>query len=443
MALGIARDQVLLAEADTGRELARLTTLQQVTPIPLVFSPDGTKLIAATHAKTVLVWDLRRIRDKLATMGLDWDAPPYPAVSVSSDAPGPIPQPRPVRVVGEAIEIKARLAAELAEMNRRLAVNPDDAEALVHRGWLFHQQNKWPEAISDLARGLRLRPEDADACWLLAEAYQETGNLAGGLAVFTRQLERAPEDRDARFRRGLLALALARPDLAVDDFTRILAAEPDLERARYRRAQALIRLGRHREALADLDILIPKAPQDYALYQLRGTVREALGDSDQARGDREKAGALLPKDPGALNTRAWILATGSIDQRDPERAVALASQAVALAPGQQLPLNTLGVALYRAGDYVESISILERSLAAGKGKFDAFDLFFLAMAHHRLGHTTQARACFDRAVRWWSERKDLPAKYVTELTSFRAEAEAVLALAGPSTELPADVFAPE
>ena len=236
---------------------------------------------------------------------------------------------------------------------------------------------------------------------------------------------------------------MAQPEVAEEDFRRILAAEPDLDRAHYRRAQALIRLGRHREALADLDILIPKAPQDSALYQLRGTVREALGDSDQARVDREKAGALLPKNPMALNDRAWILATGPIDQRDPERAVALARRAVELAPGQQMYLNTLGVALYRAGQYAEAISVLERSLAAGKGEFDAFDLFFLAMAHHRLGHADQARACFDRAVRWWGERKNLPAQYIPELTSFRAEAEVVLALAGPGTEPPADVFATE
>jgi hypothetical protein len=65
------------------------------------------------------------------------------------------------------------------------------------------------------------------------------------------------------------------------------------------------------------------------------------------------------------------------------------------------------------------------------------------MAHHRLGHATEARACFDRAVRWMSERKNLLAQYVPELTSFRTEAEAVLALARPSAELPADVFAPK
>jgi tetratricopeptide (TPR) repeat protein len=441
MALAIAPDQVLLAEAATGKELARLTTLQQVGPTPLVFSPDGTKLVASTNQKTALVWDLRRIREQLAPMGLDWDAPPYPAASAASETSGPVPPPRPVRVVGEVIEPQARRAGGLAEMNRRLAANPDDAEARIHRGWLFHQQKKWPEATADLERRLRLRPEDADACWLLAEAYQETGNLAGALAVLSRLLERAPQDRDVRFHRGLLALALAQPDLAADDFTRILATEPDLERARYRRAQALIRLGRHRQALTDVETLLAKDSNDYALYQLRSIVREALGDRDPARADREKTVALLPKAPMALNNRAWTLATGPVEERDPERAVTLARRAVELSPGQQMLLNTLGVVLYRTGQYAEAVSVLEQSLAAGKGQFDAFDLFFLAMAHHRLGHADQARACFDRAVRWWGGRQNLPAQYVPELTSFRAEAEAVLA--GPGGELPADVFAPE
>jgi tetratricopeptide (TPR) repeat protein len=433
----------MLADAATGRELARLTTLHSVTPAPIAFSPDGTLLIAGTNQNTVLVWDLRRIRDQLASMGLDWDAPPYPPLSASSAAPGPMPPPRPVWVVGEVIEPQARRAAELAEMNRRLAANPDDADALIHRGWLLHQQTKWAGAISDLERRVRLRPKDTDACWLLAEAYMETGNAGSALATVSRLLEQNPEDRDARFQRGLLALALARPALAADDFDRILAAEPDLERARYRRAQALTRLGRHREALADLDTLIAKDPNHSGLYQLRGIVREALGDSDQAHRDREKASALLPRDSLALNNRAWILATGSIDQRDPERAVALARRAVELAPGQQLSLNTLGVALYRVGQDAEAIPVLEQSLVVGKREYDAFDLFFLAMAHHRLGHRDQARAAFDRAVRWLDAQKNLPAHHVSELTAFRAEAEAVLGLAGLIGELPADVFAPE
>jgi hypothetical protein len=87
------------------------------------------------------------------------------------------------------------------------------------------------------------------------------------------------------------------------------------------------------------------------------------------------------------------------------------------------------VALYRAGQYTEAISVLEQSLIAGKGAFDAVDLFFLTMTHQRLGHPSQARVCFDRAGRWCGEHKNLPAQYVSELTAFRAEAEEVLARA--------------
>jgi serine/threonine protein kinase/WD40 repeat protein/tetratricopeptide (TPR) repeat protein len=440
MALGIAPDQVLLAGAATGRELARLTTLQPVTPTPLVFSRDGTKLIARTNKRTVLVWDLRRIREQLAPKGLDWEASPYPTAPDPRDAPGPVHPPRPIRVVGEVVEPSARPAAEWTEMNRRLAAKPDDAEALIHRGWRFTQQKKWPEAIADLEQALRLRPGDSDACWLLGNAYHEAGNRAGALAVFSRLLERTPEDHEARFQRGLCALNSGQPDLALDDFNRILAAEPDLEPARYRRAQALFRLGRHREALADLDILTLKNPINGALYQLRGIVREALGDRERARADFEKASSLLRiNDPIALNNRAWTYATGPIDQRDPEWAVLLARQAVALAPGVQNRLNTLGVALFRAGQYAEAISFLEQSRAAGKDGGDAYDLFFLAMAHHHLGHRQEARACNDQAVRWLRAQKGLTETNTNELAALRAEAEAVLT--GSADVLPSNVFA--
>jgi hypothetical protein len=87
----------------------------------------------------------------------------------------------------------------------------------------------------------------------------------------------------------------------------------------------------------------------------------------------------------------------------------------------------------------ELISVLGRSLVAGKGEGEAFTLFFLAMAHQKLAHASQAKACFDRAVRWCGEKKNLPTAGVSELIGFRSEAEAVLA--SSADDLPADVFA--
>ena len=111
MAIGVGADQVLLADATTGRELVRLTTLRPIDPMPLAFSPDGTKLATGTSQKTALVWDLRRIRDQLASRGLDWDALPYPASNAAGAVASAFPPLRRVRVVGEIVETKLTPAA--------------------------------------------------------------------------------------------------------------------------------------------------------------------------------------------------------------------------------------------------------------------------------------------------------------------------------------------
>jgi tetratricopeptide (TPR) repeat protein len=140
------------------------------------------------------------------------------------------------------------------------------------------------------------------------------------------------------------------------------------------------------------------------------------------------------------NHFAWALVAAPGSTHDPQRALALARRAVELAPTRGIYLNTLGVAEYRAGHYADAIATLEKSLAASKGESDAFDLFFLAMARCRLGQVAQARADFDRAIRWRRDHPNLPQPgWSEELDAFQAEAEAVLAV--PVGELPADVFA--
>ncbi len=136
------------------------------------------------------------------------------------------------------------------------------------------------------------------------------------------------------------------------------------------------------------------------------------------------------------NEYAWGLAIGPESTRDPQHALALARRAVELAPKAGIYLNTFGIAQYRAGQYAEAVATLEKSLGANGGQFAVFDLFFLAMAHHRLGHHDQARDCYDRAVVWMGQPHTLDAQSVRDLAAFRAEAEAVLA-----GDLPDDVFA--
>jgi tetratricopeptide (TPR) repeat protein len=141
------------------------------------------------------------------------------------------------------------------------------------------------------------------------------------------------------------------------------------------------------------------------------------------------------------NSSAWGLVTAKGSAREPRRALRLARRAVELAPRRGIYLNTLGVAQYRAGQLTQAIATLEKSLAAGKGESDAFDLFFLAMAHFRLGQIEGARADFDQAIQWRRDHSNLPApSWNEELDAFAAEARAVLD--GKLGDLPGEVFAP-
>jgi YD repeat-containing protein len=132
------------------------------------------------------------------------------------------------------------------------------------------------------------------------------------------------------------------------------------------------------------------------------------------------------RDPMALNNEAWQLVTGPAKQRDPAKALKLIQEAVKVQPNDPTLLNTLGVVQYRNGLFKEAAVTLEKSLAAGKGEFDAFDLFFLALCHAKLGAPARAKDCFDRAVRWMEAQKSLQAEDVEQLKAFRAEAEAAL-----------------
>ena len=296
MALGIAPDQVLLADATTGRELVRLTTLQPIQPHAAGLQPRRHEA-GRRHRAEDRIWSGTCGESATSSPRCGWTGtrhriprPPRP-----KPLPDVIPPPRRVRVVGEVLETQARRQAERAAMDRRLAANPDDAEALIHRGWLSLTERRLPEAIADLDHLRRLQPDDPDVDWMLGQAYQDRGNPAGALACSSRVLERAPEDQDTRLERGMLAFALGLTQQAADDFDRVLAADPTRDPARYHRARALNRLGRYREALADLDALITGHPKDFALYQLRGTAHEALGEHEPARLDREKAHSLLPR----------------------------------------------------------------------------------------------------------------------------------------------------
>lgn len=117
--------------------------------------------------------------------------------------------------------------------------------------------------------------------------------------------------------------------------------------------------------------------------------------------------ALIAAEPGSdelrrqwcdcANDLAWLRVNHpDLSLRDPAWAVATVRLAVEQYPEAAAYWNTLGVALYRAGDDRAAVEALERSRDLSGGT--AFDEVFLAMAYARLGNAEAARQGLARAV---------------------------------------------
>lgn len=271
----------------------------------------------------------------------------------------------------------------------------------------------YPDDDPAAASSPPLPPLHVDLGPLAGHTQHDTEPAEALLERYTARIKEVPGDAEAYHQRGHALDQLRRPGEAIADFTRAIRLRPDDAHLQGSRGRSHASLKQYAPAIADFEASLARSPD-------QPTIRESLAVS--------------------CNNLAWDLANGLGPPHDPALAMRLAHRAVELAPGQGIYLNTLGVTQYCAGFPAEAVATLERSLAANRGEFAGYDLFFLAMAHHRLGHGDEARACRDRAVRWLREQKGLTAESSRELADFRAEAGAVLA--GREDELPADVFAP-
>jgi WD40 repeat protein len=200
-----------LVDPATGQTLATLEVPDLQPILVPVFTPDGTRLIGVGSGtgKGIRVWDLRLIRQHLAEMGLDWDAPPYPPADPESRV---VPLKLEVRLgdpaqLGLAREEKARLA--IAHYRQRLNANSNDPAACNNLAWLYLTG---PEALRDVKAALplaekavQLMPGKVSYANTLGVAYYLTGRYREAVDILRSNLTRE-EDRYLAFDLYFLAM---------------------------------------------------------------------------------------------------------------------------------------------------------------------------------------------------------------------------------------------
>ncbi len=107
---------------------------------------------------------------------------------------------------------------------------------------------------------------------------------------------------------------------------------------------------------------------------------------------------------GRSGLARWLQISGT----DADRNTSLAEKAPAKSPRDPWHVklnhwyvNQLGAALYRAGRFEEAVKRLTEATQLDAGAYRTnmlYTWFFLAMAHHRLGHAEEARHWLDKAI---------------------------------------------
>jgi hypothetical protein len=135
-----------------------------------------------------------------------------------------------------------------------------------------------------------------------------------------------------------------------------------------------------------------------------------------------------------LNDEAWALVSKpGLKLPQYREGLRLATASCRLDPKNGLLLNTLGAAQYRVNEFTKALATLTESDKLNSAQFHGSlvaDLAFLAMCHHRLGHTTQAAEALGRLR---EKMKDASEVKIPENQALLGEAEALIAGPRPAS----------
>ncbi len=215
VAVAHAVGSVKLARPETGEEIATLMVAEPQIIESLCFSPDGSVLAAATSNQVIQLWDLRRIRQQLAVLNLDWDQRPYPP------AQGPGPDAPPVRIDvrlngplyyarGQRHWGRKDYARAIVDYRKTIEVDPNRVAVCNDLAWAYVtgplELRDPKRALSLVRQSLDKDPNNAMYLNTLGLVHYRLGNYAAAVAALKPNVE-MDGGKDAAFDWIVLALS--------------------------------------------------------------------------------------------------------------------------------------------------------------------------------------------------------------------------------------------
>jgi tetratricopeptide (TPR) repeat protein len=262
--------------------------------------------------------------------------------------------------------------AALADADRALALNPDEAGAWRIRGRVRGEADDHAGALADLDRALALRDEPASRLWRGALRVG-AGDAEGALDDLARAEEGRPLPADlaaVRLFRCMALLALGRlADARAESEQAVREAPPGAPDVWSMHSEVLLHLRRTEEAVAAADRAVELAPDDAVHRLRRATAHLVAHDLPRARADldlglRRSGEGFVAKKLRALERRvdAFVDSSAALKRRDELAARAIMDALVEGAPDDVATRVMHAHFLIAIGDRVAARQAAERAM---------------------------------------------------------------------------------
>ncbi|HND54779.1 MAG TPA: tetratricopeptide repeat protein, partial [Pirellulaceae bacterium] len=213
------------------------------------------------------------------------------------------------------------------EINRAIALRPEDADYLVTRAKLYGDLRHFDLAVADLDEAMSIQPEHQDARLTRGVILFERGDMAGLVADFLELIKRQPDHPQSAGLWNSIAVArekLADIDGARDAFKSSLKIAWNSDHAEN---FAQLELGQRRldVTIGLCDEILQRAPDRWRALALRGQSRFRIGDVTTAISDLDRAFELQPAlvEARVLRAEANLLLGKVADARRDLQAVSI------------------------------------------------------------------------------------------------------------------------
>lgn len=178
-----------------------------------------------------------------------------------------------------------------------------DPIACWHRAVTHYELSDRTSAMADIERVLAAEPEDAMAYNLRGVLRYDEGDREAAIADFTQAIQLRPRLVAAYCNRGYLQAERGDFLEAIADLNDAIRLRPDLSLAYFYRGMACQKFGELDVAIANFDEALFYSPQAAHVYYYRGLARPKMGDYRGAISDLERAIALFTQRGNAVNAQ--------------------------------------------------------------------------------------------------------------------------------------------